>query len=356
MKKINGILSFVLVVVMIATASITVNKSLFGYRFGNADDAKEMVEETGQQAITQSEDGKTVINTAGLPDVINGYAGPVPLEIYIEEGKISDIKPLPNTETPSFFERASTILEQWKGKTPQEALQLKVDAVSGATYSSQALINNVNAGLEYYEGKESHPSSTMPWKLWVALGVTLLASVIPIFVHNKTYHNLQMVLNVAVLGFWCGQYLDYALILKYMSSGFVLPAGLIAIVMLIVAFIYPLFGHPQHYCNHICPLGSAQQLTAQICRYKIRISKKMLNGLDWFRRILWGVLMFLLWTDTLTGWMDLELFQAFMVESAPWYIILTAALFIALSTVVARPYCRFVCPIGSLFKRSENIG
>ena len=141
-----------------------------------------------------------------------------------------------------------------------------------------------------------------------------------------------------------------------MSSGFAFPAGLIAIVMLITAFIYPLFGRPQHYCNHICPLGSAQQLTAQMCKFKVRISKKMLNVLDWFRRILWGVLIFLLWIDTFTQWMDYELFQAFMVESAPWYIIMTAGVFIALSTIVARPYCRFVCPIGSLIKRSENIG
>ncbi len=126
--------------------------------------------------------------------------------------------------------------------------------------------------------------------------------------------------------------------------------------MLVAAFIYPLFGHPQHYCTHICPLGSAQQLVGQICGYKIHISPKVLKGLDWFRKILWAVLMLLLWTDCLTGWMDLELFQAFQVQSASWWIIGAALVFVALSAVVSRPYCRFVCPTGSLFKRAENIG
>lgn len=356
MKGINGILSFILVIIMIAIASVSVNKSLLGYRIGDDAKSSNATEKVENENFVSSDGNGVLINTKGLKGVVNGYAGPVPLEIRISDGKIADIRPLENSETPSFFERASVILEQWKGKTPQEALSLKVDAVSGATYSSQAIISNVRGGLDYYEGTGSHFSSTMPWKLWVALIVTLLASVAPLFVHNRIYHNIQMILNIVVLGFWCGQYLDYALVLKYMSSGFVFPAGLIAVVMLIAAFIYPLFGHPQHYCNHICPLGSAQQLTAQICRYKIHISKRVLNGLEWFRRILWGVLIFLLWIDTFTQWMDYELFQAFMVESAPWYIILAAALFIALSSVVARPYCRFVCPIGSLFKRSENIG
>ncbi|MDE6410705.1 MAG: FMN-binding protein [Muribaculaceae bacterium] len=356
MNRINGILSFILVIIMIATASVTVNKSLLGFKIGDTEKGNEVTEKAEAGNMMKSADGSVVINTKGMKGTVNGYAGPVPLEIYITDGKITEIKPLENSETPAFFNRASVILDQWKGRTPEEGRALKVDGVSGATYSSQAIISNVKAGLDTYLGSKGNHGTAMPWKLWVALAVTLLAAVVPIFVHNRIYHNVQMILNIVVLGFWCGQYLDYALVLKYMSSGFLFPAGLIAIVMLITAFIYPLFGRPQHYCNYICPLGSAQQLTAQICKYKIHISKRVLNGLDWFRRILWGVLMFLLWIDTFTGWMDYELFQAFMVESAPWYIIMTAGIFIALSAIVARPYCRFVCPIGSLIKRSENMG
>lgn len=124
--------------------------------------------------------------------------------------------------------------------------------------------------------------------------------------------------------------------------------------MLIAAFIYPLFGHQQHYCNHICPFGSAQILMAQICHYKIRMSKNTVKFLDWFRKILWALLMLSLWGDVLTGWLDLELFQAFMVEVAPVGILIAAVLFILLSAVVARPYCRFVCPTGTLFKMAEH--
>ncbi|MDE6339966.1 MAG: 4Fe-4S binding protein, partial [Muribaculaceae bacterium] len=172
---------------------------------------------------------------------------------------------------------------------------------------------------------------------------------------NKIYITVQLIANVVVLGFWCGQFLDYALMLKYISTGIALPVGLTSIAMLVAAFIYPIFGHPQHYCNHICPLGSAQILMGEILNYKIKIGAKTINALNWFRKILWAVLMLMLWGDVYARWMDLELFQAFMFESAPVGIIIAALVFIALSTVVARPYCRFVCPTGSLFKRAENL-
>lgn len=348
----NRIWSLILALLLVMVAAITVNKAVLGYSYQQPAPGDQQVE---SEAVTVSSAGQAVIHTDDVPGTIDGYAGPVPLDIYITDGKISDIEASDNAESPSFFNRASALFSAWIGKTPGEALEMKVDGISGATYSSTAIINNVNAGLAYYQGADKRRAS-VPWKIWVALAVTLAGCIVPLFVRNKIYHNVQLIANVAILGFWCGQFLDYAMILKYASGGFALPVGLIAIAMLIAAFIYPLFGHPQHYCTHICPLGSAQQLVGEICGYKLHISAKVLKGLDWFRKILWAALMLLLWADCLTGWMDLELFQAFQFESASWWIIGAACLFIALSAVISRPYCRFVCPTGSLFKRSENIG
>lgn len=354
MKKTDKIISLVVALLMVAAAAITVNKALFGHSIQRTETADS--DQTEQQERITVSDGKTVIHTHGLEGTLIGYAGPVPLDIYISDGKIVGIEALQNAESPNFFKRAEALFGQWIGKTPEEALAMKVDAVSGATYSSNAIISNVDAGLSYYQGSDHSNETSVPFKIWIALGVTLAACIVPLFVRNKVYHNVQMIANVIVLGFWAGQFLDYSFILKYTSQGFTWPLALIAIAMLIAAFIYPIFGRPQHYCNHICPLGSAQQLMAEVCGYKIKISQKVLKGLDWFRKILWAVLMLLLWADCLTGWMDLELFQAFQFQSASLGIIIAAAIFVLLSAVVARPYCRFVCPTGSLFKRSENMG
>ncbi|MDE6392249.1 MAG: FMN-binding protein [Muribaculaceae bacterium] len=352
--KINRFLSLLLCLLMMCAAAVCVNRSLFGHTLDQAGSSADTA--LPADTLTVMADGTAVIHTARLTSV-PGYAGPVPLDIYVCDGMITEIRPLPNAETPSFFDRASSLLGLWTGKSAEEAARVKVDAVSGATYSSQAIIANVDAGISYYlsSGAASHRPA-FPAKMWVALAVTLAACVLPLFVRNRLYNRVQLLANVIVLGFWCGQFLDYTLMLRYISSGMALPAALVAAVMLVAAFIYPLFGRPQHYCNHICPLGSAQILVADLCRYKIRIGRRVLKALDWFRKILWAVLMLLLWTDVWTGWMDLELFQAFMFRSAPAGIIAAALLFVLLSAVVSRPYCRFVCPTGSLFKRSENIG
>lgn len=355
MKK-EKFFSLLMVFLMLAAAAISVNKKIFNREIGAVPPVTASSPAELSASITKLDDGSLVIHTADLPGNINGYAGPVPLDIKISDGKIAGVEALPNVESPSFFERAAAILGSWTGMSPAEAMDAKVDAVSGATYSSLAIINNFDNGVAYYLGTESAHGANIPWKMWVALAVTLAACIIPLFVKNKIYHTVQLIANIFVLGFWCGQFLDYALILKYISGGLVLPAGLVAAAMLIAAFVYPLFGHPQHYCTHVCPLGAAQQLVAQVCGYKIHLSASVLKGLDWFRKILWAILMLLLWADCFTGWMDLELFQAFQFESASTGIIIAACVFVALSAVVSRPYCRFVCPTGSLLKRSENIG
>ncbi len=354
MNRGTKIISLLVVLLMMIGAAIAVNKTIFGCKIEASKDAAEAADTV--QAVTFISASDIEINTTSIGSKISGYGGPVPLEIHLKDGKITGIEALPNSETPGFFKRASALLDKWNGLTPAEALETKVDGVTGATFSSQAIINNVNLGLEHYLGEEEKVNKDTPWKIWVALAVTLAACIFPLFIKNKIYSYAQLIANIVVLGFWCGQFLDYQVMLKYLSNGFSLPVGLVAITMLIAAFIYPIFGRPQHYCNHICPLGAAQQLVARVCNFKIKMSAATIKRLDWFRKILWAVLLLSLWTDTLTGWMDLELFQAFQVQSASWWIIGAALIFIALSAVVARPYCRFVCPTGSLFKRAENFG
>ena len=52
-------------------------------------------------------------------------------------------------ETPDFFAEVKPLLSKWNGKTINEAQQLKVDAISGATFSSRGVIGNMKRGLAY---------------------------------------------------------------------------------------------------------------------------------------------------------------------------------------------------------------
>ena len=49
-------------------------------------------------------------------------------------------------------------------------------------------------------------------------------------------------------------------------------------------------------------------------------------------------------------WMDYELFTAFIWQTANVVVIVFALVMLVLAVFVPRPYCRFVCPTGTLLK------
>ena len=388
------LLSLVVVVLILAAAAILRDGRILGHDLREAHEAKALKNDT----LEVTPDGAFVVNTKPLAKDVQGYGGPVPLKIHIKDGRVAAVEAEPNAESPDFFNRAKELLNHWQGKEVDEALAEEVDAVSGATFSSRAIIANMQRGLAYAKqhgqwgedgsvgalGTSAPPivgsedgsvgalgTSAPPIvgsggnsvgaletgaSPIVALVVVLLGAVVPLFYNNRRLHLVQLAVNVVVLGLWTGTFVSYTLFLRIFSGGVSLSAiGALAapLLMLIVALIYPLAGRSGHYCANICPFGSAQELAGKLSRRKLRITPRILKLLSVLRNLLWGVLMALLLTGTCTAWIDYELFTAFLYSSASVWVIVLAALFLVLSVWVPRPYCRFVCPTGALVKSVE---
>ena len=382
------LLSLVVVVLILAAAAILRDGRILGHDLREAHEAKALKNDT----LEVTPDGAFVVNTKPLAKDVQGYGGPVPLKIHIKDGRVAAVEAEPNAESPDFFNRAKELLNHWQNKSVDEALAEEVDAVSGATFSSRAIIANMQRGLAYAKqrgqwgedgsvgalGTSASPieggsagaletsappivgssvgaleTSAPPI---VALIVVLLGAVVPLFYNNRRLHLVQLAVNVVVLGLWTGTFVSYTLFLRVFSGGVSLSTiGALAapLLMLIVALIYPLAGRSGHYCANICPFGSAQELAGKLSRRKLRITPRVLKLLSVLRNLLWGVLMALLLTGTCTAWIDYELFTAFLYSSASVWVIVLAALFLVLSVWVPRPYCRFVCPTGALVKSIE---
>ena len=90
------------------------------------------------------------VNTTDLAKDVEGFNGPTPVEISVVKGKITRIKLLPNQETPNFLQLVidAGLLKALDGKSVEEASKVKLDAVTGATYSSKAIIENIHRGLD----------------------------------------------------------------------------------------------------------------------------------------------------------------------------------------------------------------
>ena len=367
------LLSLVVVVLILAAAAILRDGRILGHDLREAHEAKALKNDT----LEVTPDGAFVVNTKPLAKDVQGYGGPVPLKIHIKDGRVAAVEAEPNAESPDFFNRAKELLNHWQNKSVDEAMREEVDAVSGATFSSRAIIANMQRGLAYakqhgqwgedgsvgafgtsaspIEGGSAGALETSAPPI-VALIAVLLGAVVPLFYNNRRLHLVQLAVNVVVLGLWTGTFVSYTLFLRIFAGGVsVSTIGALAapLLMLIVALIYPLAGRSGHYCANVCPFGSAQELAGKLSRRKLRITPRVLKLLSVLRNLLWGVLMALLLTGTCTAWIDYELFTAFLYSSASVWVTVLAALFLVLSVWVPRPYCRFVCPTGSLIKSVE---
>jgi len=132
---------------------------LFGHDFTAQKSTSTEAPKDTVPTIRTSSDGTTVINTTALGADLVGYAGPVPIELHLRDGRIERLEVLPNSETPSFLEAVTDELPaRWVGRTPEEAATMEVDVVSGATFTSRALIGNVRRAAAYATDHPAAPS------------------------------------------------------------------------------------------------------------------------------------------------------------------------------------------------------
>ena len=101
--------------------------------------------------MRKEKDGTYVVNTTTLAKDVQGYLGPTPVEVYIKKNKIVKVEMLKSQETPKYNARVKKQMlplyenvKIAKKKTPE------VDGVTGATFTSNAVKDNVRRALEYY--------------------------------------------------------------------------------------------------------------------------------------------------------------------------------------------------------------
>ena len=96
----------------------------------------------------------TILFSSPYSDGVKGFNGPTPLLIALDaEGHIKNVVLLENQETPRFAQRVMEggLYDAWNGLTVDEALGKDVDAVSGATYTSNGVKNSLIARLKAYQ-------------------------------------------------------------------------------------------------------------------------------------------------------------------------------------------------------------
>ena len=121
-----------------------------------ADAAKTKAIDTAYYEVKDTKGNKlgTILFSSPYSDGVKGFNGPTPLLIALDaDGRIKKIVLLDNQETPNFAKRVveGGLYEAWNGLTVDEALGKDVDAISGATYTSNGVKKSLVARLKAYQ-------------------------------------------------------------------------------------------------------------------------------------------------------------------------------------------------------------
>lgn len=120
-----------------------------------SDAAKTMAIDTAFYVVMDAKGKKTgtVLFSSPYSDGVQGFNGPTPLLIALDtKDRIKSVTLLENEETPHFARKVADggLYEAWNGLTVEKALNKDVDAVTGATFTSNGVKKSLKVRLEKY--------------------------------------------------------------------------------------------------------------------------------------------------------------------------------------------------------------
>ena len=105
-----------------------------------------------QDVMKKEKDGTYVVNTTTLAKDVEGYNGTTPIEVYIKKNKIAKVVPLKSQEGPKYVAKVKKgMLPKYEGMNVKKGTVADVDAVTGATFTSEAIKENVKRAVAYYK-------------------------------------------------------------------------------------------------------------------------------------------------------------------------------------------------------------
>ncbi len=301
--------------------------------------------------------GTDTIGTAVLSAENPGYGGKVPLLIGLKEDTIKKIQLLANKETTEFMEyiKEDKLLVRWEGMYIKKVSGTAVDAVSGATESSNAIIRGMRQGAaQYLNEEQSYAGKDFAGILKDLLFLlVILLSLLMSYVRSmKKYRWIYLIIVVMVIGIYTGKVLSLKLLYGWLSNGVAWETNWQSTLLLIMALAMPLLKRPKFYCNYLCPMGAFQEIINKITPSKKRNIRLKSSPLS-----LGEIYLALILTSLVLGFhfelSYLEPFMVFLYKVAGTVLFVFASVIAILSFFFNKPWCA-LCPTGCLINKVHN--
>lgn len=281
-----------------------------------------------------------------------GYGGKFRVVIGISnENKVLGVEMGDNQETPGFIEMVSSkgFFRQWTGLPLTEAMQKKVDTVTGATMSTSCIRCMVQKNIAEYLGAraEIERTSRFSYVFYVSI-LLLIYSLISFFIPGATakFRIYHIALMTVFLGFLGG----YALSIESFKNFFITgSASTFTIILFTLAVTVPVFTGRNFYCSHICPFGALQELAGKVPFKKQTVTAKVLKIMTLVKKLIL-LAVFVMLSLKITGdYTMIEPFSAFQFNAAGVSALIIAGIMLIFSLFVSKPWCRLFCPTGTIF-------
>ncbi len=300
----------------------------------------------------QQKIGEVMLSSPYSNKVI-GYAGRTPLLIALDTAKtIQQVVLLKNIESPSYLRMVEEagVFNAWDGLSLPDALEKKVDNVSGATYTTKAIVKSLQVRLAVATDS-NRTVSTFSWfdmlkhvAVIAVLGLALYSFFRP--AKAKKLRIVLLLLSVVILGFWQSSMLSLVQFFTWLTNGIPLATQWIMLLILLFAVGLPMFTGKAFYCSYLCPFGAAQELVGKLNKRKVKLGQKVVGWLMLLRKAILIFVVLLLVLGLEFDLTAIEPFSAFNISAAPWAAIIIAGVSLVLSIFITKPWCRFLCPTG----------
>jgi len=290
----------------------------------------------------------------------SGFGGKMKVFLFVDNSqKVAGVFQGQNNETGSYIAllERKEFYNKWNGLKVNEAFDLEIDAVTGATMSSDAVAAMVKKNISIYTGSPEiiKTEKNILNSVTIAVSVFFIFSLVFFFFPVKTnkYRLILLFVSVTIPGFIAGSLASTEMFNNWIRNFSQAVASPIFIIV-ILSMIITLMKKRNIYCYYFCPMGSLQELL-----YKIPSPKKSpkpfllkiaIIGRSIFLYIVIAFMIFGIFND----YSMFEPFSAFQFKAAAVSSIILFVVSCALSIFVPRPWCRF-CPTGEVFESFRKV-
>ena len=301
-----------------------------------------------------------LINSDALTPPVTGYGGTVRIALLLRaDGTLIDFRLIHSHETPSYVHRIASWLGKLKARslTSSDALA-HVDAVSGATYTTRAILQTLRRVWPAFAEKILHQppvarapaAATLLWRDGL-LALVLLLPLVLRWWPRRTLAVMRWLWLALVLGF-IGFRLNAQYSLHHLTQllrGDLPPPALSTPFLLAVAvpLLIALFGN--YYCGWLCPFGAAQELAGSLWprRWRLDPRKPIWRWARWLKFVLLTAAALAIACGFAEPVQRADPLATIFSGFAEKPVLFLGLAMLILSIFFGRFWCRNLCPVGA---------